>query len=164
MKQQLKESGKKNKTNADNKKNTILSAPEMLGCSSSCSWNCPILADCCVFGRCFDHWTYFSGQVCSRTFVHEGDATQFPPSFSTFYFFTLFYSRISLSACTIKTLKKRINNYSGTSDRLSKATIRRTEYDYIYTKDVVLAPTTAPVGHVRRVPALPDFPGREMTH
>ena len=28
MKQQLKESGKKNKTNADNKKNTILSAPE----------------------------------------------------------------------------------------------------------------------------------------
>ena len=87
-----------------------------------------------------------------------------PPSFSTFYFFTLFYSKITLSACTIKTLKKRINNYSGTSDRLSKATIRRTEYDYIYTKYVVLAPTTAPVGHVRRVPALPDFPGREMTH
>ena len=48
--------------------------------------------------------------------------------------------------------------------RLSKATIGRTEYDYIYTKDVVFAPTTAPVGHVRRVPALPDFPGREMTH
>ena len=81
-----------------------------------------------------------------------------------YFFVQTLASQISLSACTIKTLKKRINNYSGTSDRLSKATIRRTEYDYIDTKDVVLAPTTAPVGHVRRVPALPDFPGREMTH